>query len=143
VTTKIPEALLEVREYVGPGYAPVVDYGEWRVAILRYEEQSTPEKMAYIEQHNETDEVFVLLQGKAILFIGEGEKSIQAIHACDMQPLKIYNVKKSTWHSCTLSRDGVILIVENRNTAEDNSGYIFYTPEQREDLIRLTAEIWG
>ena len=48
-----------------------------------------------MQRHNETDEVFVLLCGRCILFIGEGDEKVKAVHAQDMQPFKIYNVKKS------------------------------------------------
>jgi hypothetical protein len=30
------EKMLEIREYGGPGYAPLVDYGAWRVAALNF-----------------------------------------------------------------------------------------------------------
>ena len=30
------ESLLEIRDYTGEGYQPLVDYADWRVAILNY-----------------------------------------------------------------------------------------------------------
>jgi len=30
------EKMLEIREFTGPGYLPVIDFSTWRVAILNY-----------------------------------------------------------------------------------------------------------
>lgn len=138
----ISETLLEVREYRGEGYRPLIDYGEWRVAILRYEDELLPENICELQRHDETDEVFVLLAGRCILFLGEGDDRVTAVHAQDMQPLKLYNVKKSCWHSHTLSRDASVLIVENRETTVHNSPRVGLTPAQRETIRELTRELW-
>ncbi len=39
-----------------------------------------------MQRHDQTDEVFVLLKGKCILFIGEGEENIVDINGEDMEP---------------------------------------------------------
>jgi mannose-6-phosphate isomerase-like protein (cupin superfamily) len=91
----IPETLLEVREYTGISYQPLIDYGAWRVAILHYIDKLLPQNLDKMQRHDETDEVFVLLSGRCILFIGEGDERISAVYTQDMEPLKLYNVKKS------------------------------------------------
>ena len=73
------EKLLEIREFTGPGYKPVIDYSAWRVAILNYIDEIDPERIENMERHNETDEVFVMIKGRGILFLGEGEKNIERI----------------------------------------------------------------
>jgi ureidoglycolate hydrolase len=137
------EKLLEVREYTGPGYQPVIDFGVWRVAILNYLDEIHPKRIDFMERHDETDEVFILLQGQAVLFLGEGDgKHIDTIHSQVMDPGKIYNVKQSVWHTVVLSRDGSVLIVENRNTSDDNSQYVSLDREQRSTIINTSgAEI--
>lgn len=138
----IPESLLEIREYKGEGYQPLVDYGEWRVAILRYIDELLPEHISRMQRHNETDEVFVLLEGRCILFFGEGTEQITRILAQDLEKLKLYNVKRSTWHTHTLSEDATVLIIENRDTTNHNSPEIELTPEQRKQLISLANKLW-
>ena len=138
----INDTLLEVREYTGPGYHPVIDYETWRVAILRWHDDMLPENIHAFQRHLETDEVFVLLGGKCILFIGEGSDHITEIYAEDMVPLKLYNVKKRTWHFHTVSEDAIILIVENRDTTSANSTNISLDSVQRMRLIELTAALW-
>jgi hypothetical protein len=139
----IPESLLEVREYQGVGYQPVIDYGEWRVAILRWHDDMIPANIYQFQRHHETDEVFVLLSGKCILFIGEGSDTITEIYAEDMEPLKLYNVKRSVWHFHTVSSDAVILIIENRNTGAANSANLALTEAQTAKLIELTRLLWN
>ncbi len=139
----IKDALLEVREYTGIGYQPIVDYDAWRVAVLRWKDDMLPENINEFQRHLETDEVFVLLTGKCILFIGAGDEQITEIYGEDMAPLKAYNVKKRTWHFHTVSDDAVILIVENRDTSAVNSNNISLNKSQKAQLVALTAALWA
>ncbi len=138
----VNEKLLEVREHDKEGYLPLVDYESWRVAILNFSDDLLPENIKTMQRHNETDEVFVLLNGRCILFIGDGDKKVTDIFAENMQPFKIYNVKKSVWHSHTLSRDAKLLIVENRNTTFDNSPFCPLTGMQRKRIADMTLNLW-
>ena len=135
--------LLEVSDYTGEGYRPLIDYGQWRVAILRYIDELLPENIGKMQRHDETDEVFVLLNGRCILFLGEGDQTVDAIHAEDMQPLKLYNVKRGAWHSHTLDEVATVLIVENCDTTLANSPEIDLTADQRRQLIELTRAAWS
>ena len=131
--------LVDILEYYGEGYQPLVDFGTWRVAFLRFIDEIIPENIQRLERHVETDEVFVLLEGKAVLFIGEGEQDITALHSIAMEPGKLYNVRKNTWHCCVLSRDGTIMLVENRDTGKENSDYIELDASQREYLVSVSG----
>ncbi len=139
----IDESLLEICDYVGEGYRPLIDYGEWRVAVLRYIDELLPQNISKMQRHDQTDEVFVLLNGRCILFIAEGTDRVGKIHAQDMQPLKLYNIKRGTWHTHTLDQDATVLIVENRDTGPINSPEITLTAEQRQRLVQLTRQTWN
>jgi ureidoglycolate hydrolase len=134
------EKLLEIREYTGLGYQPVIDFGAWRVAILNYIDEIHPERIVFVERHNETDEVFVMLKGQGVLFLGEGEVQVEKIYPQVMEPGKMYNVKRSVWHTIVLSRDGSVLIVENRNTSEENSDYAPLNSEQRDLIVEIARQ---
>ena len=140
---KINNNLLEVRSSDGAGYQPLIDYDQWRVAILRYCDELTPERIFTMQQHNETDEVFVLLEGRCILFIGEGYDAITSINAVDMVPCKLYNVKRGVWHSHTLNNDASVLIVENRDTTIQNSPKMILDDDQRRRIVDITHELWS
>jgi len=139
--------LLEVHQHQGEGYKPLVDFASWRVAILNYSPELLPERLTRMQRHNETDEVFVLLQGRCLLFVGEGGTRVGALHAIDLVPGRVYNVKQAVWHTHTLSADAQVLVVENRDTTYDNSPFTPLTPAQQEELIALSrcrwAEHWG
>ncbi|MFH2121990.1 MAG: hypothetical protein ABIJ50_00690 [Pseudomonadota bacterium] len=142
VPMKISETLLEIREHNLAGYKPVIDYANWRVAILNYSNELRAEKIMALQRHNETDEVFVLLKGRCILFLGQGDQSITSLHGQDMIPHTVYNVKKKSWHSHTLSEDAMVLIVENRDTTFDNSPFCPLTSNQQKSLVDLTHNLW-
>ncbi|MCL2457267.1 MAG: hypothetical protein FWF31_00160 [Desulfobulbus sp.] len=134
--------LLEICEYSGHGYKPLVDFGAWRVAVLNYSADLLPVRLDRMQRHNETDEVFVLLAGRCILFVGEGQYAVTEIHAEDLQPGCVYNVKQAVWHTHTLSSDAKVLVVENRETTYDNSPFTPLTEAQQQRLLDLTRLLW-
>lgn len=139
---KISENLIEIRDYTGEGYRPIIDYGAWRVAILRYHPELEPAAIHNMQRHDETDEVFVLLAGHCILFLGEGSDEILTVHAINMQPFKAYNIKRGVWHTHTLDHNAMVLIVENQDTVDANSPTRSLNPEQRSEIIEQTRRIW-
>ncbi|NTV13026.1 MAG: hypothetical protein HGA96_03695 [Desulfobulbaceae bacterium] len=140
---KPSEQLLEAREHLGPGYLPLVDFEAWRVAILNFATDLRVENITRMQRHNETDEVFVLLQGRCILFLGEGEETVTAVHAQELEPRRLYNVKKAVWHHHTLSEDAMVLVVENRDTTYDNSPFCALSTTQQGTIRELTRKLWG
>lgn len=110
---------IEIYDYFGPDYKTVMSFEGWRVAYLNYGEKFNDETIVRIERHNETDEVFLLLEGEATLIIGENMEKIP------MQLHKVYNVPKGVWHHVMPCKNSRILIVENENTGIDNTEYIY------------------
>ena len=139
----LSESLIEVREYNGPDYQPLIDYQNWRVAIINYTSDLMPDKINRMQKHTETDEVFVLMTGRCILFVGDGEEAVIKVHAVDMEPYQAYNIKRGVWHSHTFSEDARVLIVENRDTVVENSPFVGLSESQCGELVKLTKELWG
>lgn len=135
--------LIEITEYEGEGYQPLIDYDKWRVAILNYCDELLPENIEKMQRHDETDEVFILLKGECILFLADGSNTIGEITAVNMEPLKLYNIKKSVWHTHTLSEEAMVLIVENQDTALINSPEKQLNDNEKEKIINLTDQLWG
>ncbi|MEW6400571.1 MAG: hypothetical protein AB1649_02160 [Chloroflexota bacterium] len=142
MNSSIPESLIEVREHDGSDYKPLIDYQSWRVALMNYTPDLTPEKISRMQKHIETDEVFVLLTGRCILFLGEGGDFVTKVHAVDMEPYKLYNVKRGVWHSHTFSEDARVLIVENCDTVDENSPFVGLSSVQHQQIQTLTQELW-
>lgn len=139
----ISETLIELREHNEADYKPLIDFQTWRVALMNYTSDLTPDKINRMQKHTETDEVFVLMAGKCISFLGEGADAVTKIHAVDMELYKIYNVKRDMWHSHTFSKDARVLIVENCDTVDANSPFVGLSNEQQKEIVELTNQLWG
>ena len=113
--------MIEIHEYNGEGYLPLVDFEGWRVAILRHNYEFA--SLTRIERHLETDEVFVLLSGNATLITKKSAES-DATEELEMEQGKVYNVPKGVWHHIVVTPDANVLIVENSNTCDENSEII-------------------
>lgn len=110
---------IEIFEYIGEGYNKTMHYKTWRVAFLNFAEKFRDENIKYLERHTLTDEVFVLLQGKATLLTGK------ELLKTEMQQGKLYNIKKNAWHNIVLEENSKILIIENEDTSPDNTEYYY------------------
>ena len=106
---------IEIYDYTGESYKPAMSFGKWRVAYLNDAEVFREENFRELERHNETDEVFILLNGKATLVIGEEMTRIE------MEPHKIYNIPVGVWHNIFTTEGTSVLIVENEDTGLANS----------------------
>jgi ureidoglycolate hydrolase len=135
----VQEELLEITTFDGQGYKPLIDFDCWRVAFLRYIDELLPENIVNAEKHLETDEVFVLLAGKAVLIIGSGDDEVLEMTPYTMEPYILYNVKQNAWHNIVMSQDATILLVENRNTSRVNTAYYDLNSDQR-DFIQQVAQ---
>jgi hypothetical protein len=104
---------LEIYTWDQTGYQPLVFCQGWQVALLNWEPVFDLEKAGEIERHNQTDEVFVLVKGRAVLFCitQNGQMQVE-----DMRPNVIYNVTQGTWHNLLATRDATWIIVEDRDT---------------------------
>ena len=70
---------IEIYEYNGDGYNPTMYFENWRVAFLHYAERF--DRIEKLERHLLTDEVFVLLKGKGVLFVSSELTELMAV--CD------------------------------------------------------------
>lgn len=131
------EAILEIREYTGTGYKPLIDYADWRVAILNYLVEVSPEENKRMERHTETDEVFVLTRGRAILIMGGNKAQADCVDPQPMEIGKLYNIRRNAWHTILMSHDASILLVENRDTGDHNSEFFEMTPEMRNKVKEI------
>ena len=109
---------LDILEYEGSGYKRLVNNGKWTFAGLNWAPRFDENNLADLERHNLTDEVFILVQGKAALLIGENCERVE------MEPLKYYNVRAGIWHNIVVSKDARVVIAESSNTSKDNTEYL-------------------
>lgn len=131
------EILLEIQNYDGEGYKPLIDYGEWRVVILRYLDALQPDRIDSMERHTETDEVFVLLHGRGVLIIGGNDDQVDSVQPQAMELGELYNVKRNAWHTILLSHDASVLIVENNDTGDHNTEFNDLTSDHRQLILEI------
>ena len=131
------ENLVEIREYTGDGFKPLVFFGDWRVAALNYTEGVHPDNNKTMERHTETDEVFVLTKGRGILLIGGNGAQLDGIHSQEMEIGTVYNIRRNTWHTILLSRDASVLIVEQADTGEHNSEFAPLSAEYHRQVVEI------
>jgi mannose-6-phosphate isomerase-like protein (cupin superfamily) len=129
---------LEIHEWKGTGYQPFVICRDWLVALMNWEERFDLSGAGQVERHNATDEVFVLTHGKAILFVDNG----QDLQVEEMKTGIIYNVTQGVWHSVLGSKDASWLIVESKDTSEENSEYRQLT-EKEWATLRTHLPAWA
>ena len=136
------ENLLQVCEYNDEGYRPLIDFNGWRVAILNYIDDLHPRNNLRMERHCQTDEVFVLLRGRATLIIGGNDPHTLEFLPQPMEFGKLYNVRQKAWHTVLMTRDASILLVENTDTGESNSEYA-QMPQSILREVQTLAKIEG
>lgn len=135
------KSVLEIIEYKGEGYKPLIDFNGWRVAYLRFLDELIPANIQRMERHLLTDEVFILLEGEVTLMMGEGDREVTRLLPEPMERMKLYNVKQGAWHGVLMSQDATILLVENQDTSETNSEYFKLTPEFKSIYLSEAAKI--
>lgn len=116
---KSPFHKVEVLDWEGRGFRPLVEFGNWTVALMNWEPRFDLAGVGDVERHTETDEVFFLTHGYSVLFIASEDE----IQAFDMKPGVVYNVKKDTWHSVIGTKDTTWLIVESNDTSSKNTDH--------------------
>lgn len=128
--------LIETYEYNNEGYLKLFSYKEWRIAMLNYIDELDINNINHVEAHQETDEVFVLLEGKCQMILYCSEK--KEFELINLEKNKIYNIPSGVYHNHTLSNDAKVLIVEQENTDSSNSIRKYFTTEEKQKLY----EIW-
>ena len=126
--------LLSVTNYDGAGIGGTVEGREYTILLLNYLPRLSPDKIADMQRHLETDESFILLQGKAVLFAAAGEEVPGELEHYVLQPGVIYTVPRNIWHTQCMTQDAKILLVENSGTVAENSPRCPITEEQRRQV---------
>lgn len=138
VQNDMKQTAIEITDFPTTDYEPLVDYDGWRVAVLAYCENTTLPKIQSMQKHELTDEVFVLIRGNCtLLTAGNGGKPAY-INVQKLEKYKVYNVKKGFWHNHILDEEGIVLIVENKDTNDGNSPISELTEQQLKEL----ADLW-
>ncbi|MBE6942456.1 MAG: cupin domain-containing protein [Ruminococcaceae bacterium] len=109
--------MLTISQPSRPGFEPVVTTDRFKCAFLTHGEGFTYGEVRELKRHNKTDEVFVLLSGKATMLILENDRFTET----PLQPGTAYNVCTGTWHYLAASEDAVVFVTESSDTSKANT----------------------
>ncbi len=120
--------------YKGEGYNPFIIRDGWQVAQLNYTAAQGLKAITQMEVHNQTDEVFILMDGTAILILAEpGEKGF--VFECTRMLRGItYNIPVNTWHNIAMDAIAQVMIVEKSNTHLGDVKYRALSAEEKQCL---------
>lgn len=109
------------------GFETVFQNEAFKCAFISPSDQYAYGKVKLLKRHNDSDEVFVLLEGSAVLLTqDEG-------YAHQVTPLEkstAYNVTKSTWHHLAVSDDALIFVAESGSMKPENTESINVESEE-------------
>ena len=113
--------MIKIGVHKDAGFKVMIESGEWKVGMLHYSERFS--RLGEMERHLLTDEVFVLVSGKATLYT-ESE-------AVEMEQGPVYTVPVGVWHHIVVSEDTTVIVVENRNTSIENTEKKYFEQEEK------------
>ena len=113
---------IQTKKNEGTDYWRAFEFGPWVAAFLNHSDRFDIANLCEFERHNETDEVFGLINGDAYLLVGgSGSEPGEDIEIAKMEIGTMYNVPKGVWHHIVVSEDASTYIVECSNTSKENS----------------------
>ena len=127
-------SLIETYSIKEEGYHPFLISEGWQVAKLNYLDELHINNIFKIETHRQTDEVFVLLKGKALLILADLQENKPIFEITSMKPTVAYNIPKNRWHNIAMEKGSEVLIIEKSNTHLNDVEYIYLNNNQISDL---------
>ena len=112
--------MIRIGVHTAGGFKVMVESGEWKVGMLRYNERFS--RLGEMERHLLTDEVFVMISGNATLHT-ENER-------IEMEQGVVYTVPACVWHHIVVSEDASVIVVENRNTSIENTEKKYFDAQE-------------
>ena len=104
------------------GFDLIYNGDSFKCAFISKSEQYAPGKLTAMKRHNESDEVFVLVQGKAKLITGEPMQN--QYKETVLQQGVFYCVEAGTWHYLAVSEDALVFVTENSQVSGENTDEI-------------------
>ena len=129
--------LIDLYNPLGAGYNPFLIGPSWQTAVLNYAPEESLERIEKLDVHHLTDELFVLLEGQAVLIAARIDADgVVDYDLRNMQPGTADNIRCGVWHKIAMMPGSRVLIVENANTHLGDFEFYDLTPSEREELCR-------
>ena len=103
----------------GSGFQLTCSNVDFKCAFITSSPQYGYGRVSILKRHNESDEVFTLISGKATLLTGEPDKAEYV--TAELERGVAYCVEAGTWHHLALSEDALVFVVENSGVSGENT----------------------
>lgn len=101
----------------GDGFNVITKNPCFKCAFIKHSKQYSFGDVTEMKRHNETDEIFVLLSGHAVMLTFENDNFKETV----LEKETAYNVTKGTYHYLALSEDAIVFVTENADTSKENT----------------------
>ncbi|WP_218184440.1 cupin domain-containing protein [Thermoanaerobacter thermocopriae] len=95
-----------------------------------------------LERHNETDELFVLLNGRCLIIFANEIDGELIIGVEEMKPMRVYNIPQTLWHNTVMKKDTKLLLIEDSSTSIDNTDIINLNAIQIAKIKEFAKKNW-
>ena len=104
---------------IGKGFETAFEGCGFKCAFITASPQYASGKVEEMKCHLDSDEVFVLLRGKAVLLTKDKEDA----PCCStlLSPDTAYNITQGTWHYLAVSADALVFVAESGTMKKENT----------------------
>ena len=100
------------------GFETVFQNPAFKCSFISPSKQYAYGNIKLLKRHNDTDEVFVLLEGSAVLLTKDDDSGYQVT---PLQQKIAYNVTKGTWHHLAVSDNALVFVTESGSMLKENT----------------------
>ena len=104
------------------GFQLVHQNEEFKCAFITHDDQYKEGKITMMKRHRESDEVFTLIEGQAVLVTRDSEDGENIF--TKLAKGTSYCVTAGTWHYLAVSKDALLFVTENSGVSNENSDEI-------------------
>jgi mannose-6-phosphate isomerase-like protein (cupin superfamily) len=135
--------MIETYKIKENGYHPFLIREGWQVAQLNYMPEQHIDNIKKLDVHHLTDEVFVLLKGKAVLISAQIDKNKVRFEVELMKPNITYNIPVDTWHNIAMEKGCEVLLVEKSNTHLGDFEFYPLNKEKKQEMDALVKKAFS
>ena len=107
--------MIEATEKTLNGFYRMTASDNWQVAYITHSDAYG--ELKELKRHMTTDEVMILIHGSATLYTYEKDR----VNSLKMKKDVVYNIKKATWHHLKVSKDALLVVVEESNITKEST----------------------
>ncbi|RDY61132.1 hypothetical protein [Flagellimonas nanhaiensis] len=135
--------MIESFNITDKGYHPFLIEDGWQLARLNYMDEQHIDQITKLDVHLKTDEVFVALEGEAVLIAativdGEPEFELEL-----MEHNVMYNIPKGTWHNIAMQEGSELFIAEKSNTHVSDFEFFPLSSKKQNELKQMVNTLFN